>query len=156
VHTPPAHEHAEQAEARLGLPRLAAGLADVGGGHAHPGVARGLEQHLLQESAIRLMLPATLLEHPAGGGRPVRQLVAHALELSEGEEARSAGGGAGARRHRPVAKERGELRLEPCDLIAQRGAGGPLVRRRDERLSYGCGEHGHPPIGALGFVPQKT
>ena len=102
-----------------------------------------------------------LLAHRALGGRGARgvqapdEVVADALELGEPEHPRRAG---------PVViagdRVRRQIALEARDLLAQRGAGGRGGIRWVVGAWWCVGReqagHGQPPIGARGFVPQKT
>jgi hypothetical protein len=138
----------------------AAALADVLARHPDPLVALGVEHHPLDQAAILLLLRGALREialHPAQAGREV---VAHALQLAQGEHARPGHGG-----HRPVqagarigrGEGLGELALEAGDLLAQRPARGPLVdlddrgaRQDGRRRVQGLFEQFHPATSSLG------
>ena len=88
---PPAHEHAQQAQAGTDLPALAAGLAEVRGVDPHPAVSARLEAHPLEQLPGRRLPGAQRLCLAAQGAKPICQFVAHAFERTEVEQ--SAGGG---------------------------------------------------------------
>jgi hypothetical protein len=70
-----------------------------------------------------LRTPAQILYTPG-------ELVAQALELPEAEQARPADSGSAGRRadvRKAVGDDRRHLPLEPCNLLAQRGAGRAVV-----------------------------
>src|SRR5438045_7023827 len=130
------------------MPVVAAGLADVAVADAHPAVLLRLDQHLLDQAAVVLLHERPLGQLTAVPLEPVRQLVPHALQLAQAEDARPAAGA-----HAPVepgtrvgaAEEVRELRLELRDLVEQRAACGALVNSRPrysrrpqcQYLSYG-------------------
>jgi hypothetical protein len=140
----------------------AAGLADVLVRDALPAVGRGVEHDRLHPPAGALLALTDAVAFAPDAGDRGLEPVAPLLELGQrlkpcaaraAEPRRGGGAGEGAR---DVACE---LLLEARDLLAQRGAGRPLVDvgadadgavEVDQR-----GGHRQPPIGALGFVPQK-
>src|SRR2546423_9391556 len=159
VHAPPAHEHPEQSEARPDVPVVAARLAHVGVGNPHVRVTIRLEEQLLPQPPVRLLDLAPLFGLAADGAGRRGQPVANPVELSEVEQL-GCGDAAADGRPLPVRDDRGsKLGLEPRDLLAQRPARGGLVdvreNRNDGRTGVQLNGHGQPPIGALGFAPQK-
>jgi hypothetical protein len=116
-------------------------------------VRGGVGEHRL-EAASRV--PLSLGALGGGGARGVQALdevVAHALELGEAEQARRAGPVVVA--HDRVGRQ---LALEARDLRAQGGAGrggGVVVGPSRGRTREQAG-HRQPPMGARGFAPQKT
>ena len=141
----------------------AAGLSDVGVRYPLEPVPGRVEHDRLALSAGALLALAERVELAAHVGHAARERVAAALELRERLQARAGagaadGGGRGGEREggRHMARQ---LLLEPRYLAAQRGAGGALVALGgggEEWKWFERGPHGQPPIGALGFVPQKT
>jgi hypothetical protein len=86
---PPAGQHADDAEPRLDVPRLAAGFADLAVANADVAVVAGREEHLLDEDALL----GLLVGHPVAGGaqlrEPVGEVVADRFELAQAEEPRA-------------------------------------------------------------------
>jgi hypothetical protein len=122
------------------VPVPAAGLADVLVPELDPCVAAGIEQHLLQEAAVSLLLPAALVQHPAYLPNADDEPVAELLELRQREESGlAAAPGPADRDHvgpRPGRAEKlCHLRLQVGDLLTEGAASGALVRpcRRAKR-----------------------
>src|SRR5438067_1237731 len=112
---------------------MAARLPDVAVPHPHPAVLLRLEQHLLDQAAVLLLHERPVRQLAAVHLEPLRQLVAHTLELAEAEYPRAA-----ARGHLPVetrarvgaAEEARQLGLELRDLAQQGTARRALVDSR--------------------------
>ncbi len=74
------------------MPLPAARLADLGAGDLDPLELGGIGQHRAQQLALAGLLAAALAQRRARLGDPLRQRVAQALELTEVEDPRLAGG----------------------------------------------------------------
>src|SRR2546429_553416 len=100
------------------MPVMAARLPDVAVPHPHPAVLLRLEQHLLDQAAVLLLHERPVRQLAAVHLEPLRQLVAHALELAEAEYP-----GAAARGHLPVAaraRVSGAEEAPPCRRTGRR------------------------------------
>src|SRR4051794_3638524 len=130
LHAPPAHQHSEQAEARLGVPVLAARLADVVVRHPLPLVTRRVGDQRLDSNPLLLLAGCPLAERAPDVLDPAGQLVAERLEVPAAEYT-----GAPGRADLPVqglagpglGEHRRQLALELRDLIAKRAPGGAVV-----------------------------
>jgi len=149
-------------------------------------VTPGLEHHALDQAAILLLRQRPLLQHAARVTGAPRKRVANHLQLTEGQQLRTA-----ARGNRPVQARARKGRDEPAFLEAHgyerpteksypvgltyssqffRVPRGALVDIDEGRLERDLGRgwravltmwgegggHRHPPIGARGLAPQKT
>jgi hypothetical protein len=116
----------------------AAGLADVGVGDAHPLVLGGGVEHAAQQLAVSSLELGLLAEGEAGGGDPLRQRVAHPLQLAEIRDprlaAKSGDAGVDLDPREGLDHEARELALEAADLAAQLGTGEALVASHPKRV----------------------
>jgi len=124
------------------VPVAAARLAHVGARDTQPLVLRGSREHFLEQVAVPSLQLIALPERQVGLPNPLRQRVAHALELVEAGDPRlaEASRDAGVERE-PRKRSRAEARklmLETTDLTSQLGAGKALVApypKRCQRVS---------------------
>ena len=121
---------------------LAAGLADVRIGDAHPLVGGGIAQHVLDELAVARLDLGAVVERAARLVQPVGEVVAELLELAQAQQPRAAApvdAELDARARVSGDEGGGELGLDLGDLLAKRASGGKLVTLDDERRNRGNG-----------------
>ncbi len=120
------------------MPVRAAGLADVGVGDAHPLVLGGGVEHATQQLSVLSLQLVLLPEGQPGSRDPIRQRVAHALQVPQARDPRLAarGGDAGVDLdpREGLDHEARELTLESADLAAQLGASEALVAPHSKRI----------------------
>src|SRR5215212_6937031 len=83
LHAPPAHQHPEQTEPRLGVPVLAARLADVVVRDPLPLVPGGIGDQRLDPSTLLLLARGTLAQRTPDVLDPAGQLVAQRLQVAD-------------------------------------------------------------------------
>ncbi len=86
---PPAGEHADQAEARAGLPGAAAGLADVAAGDPDVAVSGWVAQEGGELVALERLAGCAVGVDDADLVEALGEIVAQALQLAEAEQARA-------------------------------------------------------------------
>lgn len=120
----------------------AAGLADIGARDPQPLVLGGCRQHAAQQLAVAGLQFALRFERHARGGNPLRERVAHLLQLIEAGYPRlgemTGNRGVDDDPRKSLDGKARELMLEASDLTPQLGARKTLVAshsKRRERLS---------------------
>ena len=143
------------------MPVAAAGLAEIGAGHALPAMGGRVGEHRLQPRPRSRVARLALARGDLGGAHPGVERVPRPLEPGEIEQPR---GARAARRRGQRLAGRAEAALEGRELPSQGAPRGALVgfdgqgKRRLRRRQSSCEGRGHrqPPIGARGLAPQKT
>ena len=161
-HSPPTHQHAEHAGAGAHMPVTAARLADVLARHMRPAMTAGSSSI----SSIRRRLCLLALARSASSQWPRRRCSTRSsrnVSSSPSVSSRGPPSRLGRGRTQVEALARPRRGKRPTDSSSSRAIWSSSVRRaaRSSGLVRGAagakrsGDGAQPPIGALGFEPQK-